>query len=248
MKIFSFRFILACALPVVFVGCAGDKADLEEAAYLLGKGGTANATAALNLVSGYTTSGDADIKLEAIRLYAGAKMAIAGFDSIKITSNLIYRESDDTISIIKAAVTLDSDAQTLLENAESTLSTLITSDAAFTGASTAKKADIHFLLGLVRLFKAARTALVAGGISTSTVATYDQTACLASVNANISQISTLNTDLSGSESSFNDSGLTDGNSIVKLVTNFEDQVPQTPTPTEQEKADLCTYLVAQNGL
>lgn len=246
MKNYFCAFVSTLAL-VALTGCGGDKATLEEAKFYLAKGGSANALKAFNLVDGLLDSGDASVKLEAHRLYAGAQMARAGFDSISIISALIYREGNDTISILRNAVALSSDAQTLLNDAETKLSSLISSDASYTAASATVQGGLAFQLGLVNLFQAGRTALSGSGLDAAEGA-LTQGECETRLNATSENLLSMNTDLSDSETQFLNSGLDSQNSIVSLVNDFQEEVPQGSSLSSQDITDLCTYLVGQSQL
>lgn len=98
----SFIFMFA-----VIVGCADRKADFEKAEYYVGKGGAAAGAKAASLMTPYLTSPDINVRIRAHRLYAGAKIAEAGFDIPRIVSKIVERDKSNNngLSILKDAFT-----------------------------------------------------------------------------------------------------------------------------------------------
>ncbi len=248
-------FLLLLTLGFSFVACAGDDADLEEARYYLGKGGSANAEKALSLVESKLTSSSPSIKIEAHRLYAGAKMTIAGFDSLKILSNLVYREGDDSsISTIRPALTIGSSTTASLLAAEQKLSDLITNDADYTASTDVRaKNGIIFQLGLVHLFQGVQGALESANLQSSASKTLTKEECIDEVNADNTRLDALvaiRPDLSEADSNFSDAGLDSQNKVRKMVTSLRNETPDVSDRTEltdEQIAQYCEYISSESS-
>lgn len=106
---FSFFFHSICFALTLFViiGCADRKADFEKAEYYIGKGGATAGAKAASLMTPYLTSPDIGIRIRAHRLYAGAKIAEAGFDIPRIVSKIVERDSSNNngLAVLKDAFT-----------------------------------------------------------------------------------------------------------------------------------------------
>lgn len=97
------------SLCVFLASCAGTEADLERARAYLEKGGAGNGARAADKVDNNLTpekieSEKLSVVLRSARLFIGAKIAEAGFDSVDVITNLVYQEGDDTISALSSIV------------------------------------------------------------------------------------------------------------------------------------------------
>lgn len=237
--------IFACmALVLTVMGCAGTDADLEEARYLLGKGGKENATKAKALVDSLRTSAGGANKLEAYRLYAGAQLQIAGFDSIKIIANIIYKDSSntDTVKTLKSALTdLNPDqaeTKALVADAINNLMTVI-GLAEFAEASVRVQRQFHFQLGLARTLDALRIAVQQSGLQEDG---FSVSTCQSDVGADAT---TAYGDLKEAELGYiNDAALTSDNPLVKLVTDFKNKLDGDGSGTT-DAVEFCNYVNSQ---
>ncbi|PIR22812.1 MAG: hypothetical protein COV44_06545 [Deltaproteobacteria bacterium CG11_big_fil_rev_8_21_14_0_20_45_16] len=98
------NILLLMGVSLVFMACAGQDADFEEAAYLNGRGSAADGAKAESLVTPYLNSTDMKTRIEANRLFMGAKVARARISAPKIISNLVHKDSDDTVQVLKGAL------------------------------------------------------------------------------------------------------------------------------------------------
>ncbi len=155
-------------LTAFMAGCAGDAADIEKARYYLGKGDTASAEKALSIVEPFVSSATASsggVKLEAFRIYVGAKLAAGGLSPSQVISALLYPASsggsDDLVVALKSAgSTLNSNAKTYMREAEVKIDLLLTgSDPDFEAASAETQKEIHFLRAMVDFFQGMRVLL-----------------------------------------------------------------------------------------
>lgn len=244
-----------CLVGLLFLAsCAGDEATLEEAKYYLGQGGLSNASKAKALVEPLLTSGDSRVKLEAHRLYSGALMAEAGFDSVTIVSHMVYKDSSEaSISAIRPAISLNDNTVTYLASAEEKLTSLL-ADSAYTECKDARlKAGLNLQLGLVYFFQAVRNTLVTADIQTSGTA-LTVAECKSrynSVLANKETLASIRPDLQSSVTSLEDgAGLEAENSLVKAVVSLRDKAPNVSSYTDitdDMLTNFCTYLVQENN-
>lgn len=177
MKIIKLFGVLSL---IGLIGCASADADLEEARYILGKGG--NPAKAIALASGYLNDADPNIKYEAVSITAGAKVQQAGFDSILIISKLVHKDADAEFEEVLAPSlsNLSANAKALVREAEVLLREVVGSvaseiqsptgatvaaDADFSNVSARLQSNLKFQLGLVRLMEGMRLSLVESGFS-----------------------------------------------------------------------------------
>jgi len=199
---------------VFLAACAGVPADLEEARILLASGNTDDAITALGIVEpmkDMTVLGNE--YLEANRIYAGAKMILAGFDPIRTLSALFFSDSGNELSQLTLAFgDLTADAEIQLGDAKTQLDSVFAS-APFSNASDRVKNGLRFQAGFVQLLETLRVAIdVSGLVDPGTI---DSAACQGNVLA--SQVTSADTNLTGSRSNFIASGLEDGNEMVEFV-------------------------------
>ncbi|MDB5037018.1 MAG: hypothetical protein JWQ35_546 [Bacteriovoracaceae bacterium] len=232
----------------MIAGCAGDKSDIENADYILGKGGADNANTVLAMVT--TTkiaAASGATKFELMRLYAGAKMQAAGFDGVKIIPILVYKDSDNTLQLIRDAVTLNTNSPQFLSDAIINLGAFIASKDFTASTDTRAKNGIIFQLGLANFFDAIRTSFKTSGIS-DTTGVLSQSDCEDRFNASTADVTNIGSSLDTAKTNFTDkatgSGLDVDNPLVKLLQSFRDQVPSTTSPTDIH--NLCVYLVGQS--
>lgn len=89
---FAWVFVL---FPLILGSCGGDRAKVEEARYLLGRGSLADAQKAASMLLPILENSTGEKKFEALELYVGAKSVEAGFDGIRTLTNLIYDNNSD---------------------------------------------------------------------------------------------------------------------------------------------------------
>jgi len=179
------RKILYLGILAGLLGCAGNEADIERAKYLVGRGGIANANSALNILTPMLadTSITGSEKFELIKLYAGAKMSAAGFDSIKLISALVFTDDDKILKAVRSAgVNITNDSFTLLTDAETTLNAFIAT-AGFDGGTVREQSQTYFQISLVKFLQGMRIFLKVSGFAAEDEATFDVTACQSTFGA-----------------------------------------------------------------
>lgn len=238
--------ILTCL--VGFGGCAGDKAEIEEAAYLVGKGGAENALEAISILESHLSTATGDEAFEVYRLYSGAKMQAAGFDGLKIISTLVYQTSDDAVKNVRPAITLGSTSSVHLSDAITNLNSFVASTTYTTSTNTRAKNGIEFQRGLANFFEALRSAFTNSGLDVAS-GTITSAQCQAKFNGQVSIVSNINSNLATANTSFTSSQLDSGNPLVKLVKNFRDNVPNKDlgSLTAADIVTICNYLAQQSA-
>jgi len=98
------NILLLMGFSLVILACAGQDADFEEAEYLNGRGSTADGEKAESLVTPYLNSTDMKTRIEANRLFMGAKVAQARISAPRIISNLVHKDSSNTVQVLKGAL------------------------------------------------------------------------------------------------------------------------------------------------
>ena len=235
----SLNYVLRLSLMLLLTSCAGSKADLEEARYLLGKGDKENAEKAISILEPMLTSSSGAQKMEAYRLYAGAQMQAAGADAIKIIATVVYKINDNTVALTREAFsTLTSDSGTKFRSAISNLDTLI-GDAAFTASSERDQQGIYFQRGLAYLFDALRIAVQVSGINSDS---FDVSSCTTAFGAASAddKDTKITTNLGSAASDFNSAGLDPANSLYSLSSSLKSSVDSAGTTN-----NICAFLLDQ---
>ncbi|MBN8555460.1 MAG: hypothetical protein J0L93_08450 [Deltaproteobacteria bacterium] len=229
-------------IATIFFGCAGTKADLEEARYLLGKGDKENAAKAISILEPMLTSSSGAQRLETYRLYAGAQIQAAGVDSIKIISTVVYKVSENTVTLTRDAFsTLTSDSGVKFRSAISNLDTLIGEDV-FAAASLRDRQGIYYQRGLAYLFDALRIAVQISEINLDTFTTV--TCEDAYTNAAADDKDTkITTNLGSAAADFDSAGLDPSNALYSLSNSLKSSVD-----TAGSTAAICAYLLQQKNL
>lgn len=241
------------SLSFISVACAGVDADLERASYLLGKGGVANATAAASILAPYienqTLSGEK--ALEAARLYAGAKMGEAGFDSITIVASIVFPGDESLLKILSDSIVedLEDGAADFLTQALDALDAAIASTS-YTSLPDSKdriRRGLQFQRSLVDLLSSVRVLVNLSGfrLDNFTAENCESTLALGDeLNGGVQAVIDARNRLRSVEGV----GLSENNSLVSSLTSIIQEI----NPTESgEIADpaalttLCEYLKAQ---
>jgi hypothetical protein len=176
-------------------------------------------------------------------------MQAAGFNGVKISAVLVYKTSNDTIKLVRDAVSLNAQSATYLSNAIGSLNTFIASSDFTNATDTRAKNGINFQLGLAKFFEAIRASMESSGLSTAGGAITKE-ACLATFNHQVTVVKDIKTGLNTSYSSLISSGLDTGNPIVELVDSFRtDALPNSNVDsyTETEIDAICTYIASQSA-
>lgn len=250
------KILKILGLGILVAGCADREADLERARYLLARGDIGSATEALTYVSGIVTTGATDPDyFEAVRLYVGAKIALAGFTPTQIVSAVIHPESTNTAKRLRPALSnLQSDGATLLGEAL-TAANAAAGTTAFSSQALRVQQDIQFNRGLVYFLRAIYVGLKDSTyLDNSSAADFDAgiggPCRLALAGAATTQMSS---DISnaqdyfeqgGSEAASESAGFTSSNPLVKLVTDMDDGI-KTLGGGSITTAAICLWLDTQ---
>lgn len=234
MKILS--FVILC---LGLVACAGTEGDIEEARLLLAKGGKSRADDAISLLTPLLTSTSGVERLEVYRLYAGAKMASAGFDSTKIIPALAYTGDDNLLTACLGSVT------DLATDSASKMSDAISALVEITGSTDLAKGDVraqkglYFQLGLAYFLDAIRVYLSVSGLASGTTVDctvggeldLQRTAAKANLNNSYSTLTATDTG----------AGYSASNDFVSGLASVRDDI----VAADSSLTTLCDYL---NGL
>ena len=246
------RLLCFLSMGLITVGCAGVEADLEKASYLLGRGGVANGEKAASILEPYISSGSlsGEEALEAARLYAGAKMAQAGFDSITISAGIVFPGDDSMIKVLSASLSSGSEAA-LLNQARQALDNAISSED-YTSLPATKdriKRGLQFQRALVDLLESLRVLVGASGFNEAAFnagSCEDALETLADLNDGVQAAIDSRNRLRNADGV----GLSNENALVSAL----NQVIQGINPSESgeianasELQALCEYLQQQNN-
>jgi len=97
----TLRLFVVLGLGTFLFACGGTEADLEKARYLIGRGTLESANQAEAIVRPLLESSDLSTRMEAVRLFGGAKVAQAGVTGPRLISILANKEGSDTIKTLK---------------------------------------------------------------------------------------------------------------------------------------------------
>lgn len=231
-------------------GCAGVDADLEKSRYLLGKGGRTNALEALTILTPLVQPGalSGSPKFEAIRLYVGANVQAAGFDTIDVLSSLIYAEEGEVLATLRSAgegIIDNADAKAYLATAEAILTS---NESTFSTLDARTRNGLYFQWALVEFFDGLRVFLKVSGLST-TSASFDVTQCQTNFNAagtgdtfsnGIDFFEESRAHMVGTTSA---ASLSASNSIVEKL----DELISNLQARESDVALICQYLREQSN-
>ena len=237
------RTVLPCS-----VGCAGVQAQLEEARYLLGKGDATNVDKALTLITSALGKATGENHFEAIRLFAGAKMAKAGFSPFRIVSFFFNKGGQDELAVLRGALTsLTDDSEALLTEAETNLDNAA-KESDFASQSDRVKNGINFQFGLVNFLDALRIAAKETGLTVDTGSLSVQ-ACKDNLGADFQdKLDLVNGDLDSANTGFGDSGLSADNPIRKIVTSIQNSSSLKTAAKGVEQLDkFCEYISEQSA-
>lgn len=236
-------------LSLFVISCAGTDADLEKAKYYLRKGGTENAVKALAILDPMVSGGGITgfQKVDLIQLYAGAKVAAAGFNSSRILASLLYTDNDQILKAIRSAgVGITDDSSTYLADAEGSLSSLSLS-ADFDGIGTEAQSQVYFQLALVKFLQSMRVFLKVSGFAAEDGTSFDPSACETLFNAQSNVITNSNapayalSQLNSSKDMMVDSSEGRLSAQNKLTRNLQKLIDEV-TPIVSNASDICTYL------
>ena len=246
------RFMATISLSMAVSACAGVEADLETARYLLGKGGQQNAARAADVLEPRLKDNpESDTDFEVIRLFAGAKMGEAGFDSVTIVSGIVFPGNDSLIKILSDAIgeDLNSETSTLLQEASDAIDDAIASSG-FDSLSNRVRRGLQFQRALVDLLKSMRVLIKVSGFN---LEVFDAASCetaLADLDLASEGVGSLKNsrdrlrrDENGVNLSEDNTLVVSLNSILEAVDYYDDG----QIANEAELETLCSYLVNQNN-
>lgn len=237
----------------VISGCADERSDLEKARYLLGSGSKADAVEALSLVTPLLTSQTGAQKVEAYRLYAGAKMQSVGFSGVEILPALIYPTKNG--STIKTANMLKDAFTGVTDNDAAAAALLAAIDALhniaglpdFSAASTTEQKGIYFQRALAEYFDALRIVIVKSRFSDplTTSANFDQSDCATRIDATTSADASTNADV-GTRLTNADTYFGTGKADLDATNQVRKSASDLRTSIGTlSAANICTYLSTQ---
>lgn len=245
------NFILF-GLLVGLTACAGTEADLERARYLLGKGGIANATKAATILEPLVEPGGSSgmERLEAFRLYAGAQMAAAGYDSTSIIAAMMYSDEGKLLrSIRNAQGDVDSTtSRTKLDDAASKLATIVAEDYFVDSADARTKEGLYFQMGLVDFLRGLRVFLNISGLGGE--GTFDVEACKTAFGTTIGNLTNPDSPdyglarIQDSESTLKAdarANLDPQNTLVKNIRTLSEELEAAINSAQE----ICDYLEQQ---
>jgi hypothetical protein len=246
---FSFRLFTTLFMMTVIAGCAGDQAELEEASYMLAQGGTENGSAVVAMLEAKLATATGETAFELNRLYAGAQMQVAGFDGVTMISRIVHKTESNTIAQVRSAVSLNGSSASALSAAITQLNAFVASTTFTDSTDTRAKDGIRFQLGLANFFESLRNSFTSSGLNL-TSGSITSAQCVTNFAGQVHFVSEVNTNLSSAHTSFLSSHLDEDNPLVKLVQEFQNNVPNKDLSqlTTADITTICNYLAAQSQL
>jgi len=246
------KVIATISLCIALPACAGVEADLETARYLLGKGGQENAARAADILEPRLKENPVSASdYEVIRLFAGAKMGEAGFDSVTIVASIVFPGEDSLIKILSDSIgdDLNAETSTFLQEASDAIDEAIAS-AGFDSLSDRVQRGLQFQRALVDLLKSMRVLIKVSDFNSSAFTAENCQTALADLDVASDGVGSLKNSRDRLQRDEDGVNLSAENALVTSLTSILGVVDSDNDGQIADMDDLtglCNYLIDQKN-